>query len=40
MQVTNTDQLFVEEQSLRTSVDVSQSSDTQISNKGNCVFKI
>lgn len=39
MQVTNTDQLHIEEQILRTSVDVSQSCDLQISNKGNCVLK-
>lgn len=37
MQVTNTDQLYVEEQNLRTSVDVSLSSDPQMSIKGNCI---
>lgn len=35
MQVTNTNQLCGEEQSSRTSFDVSQSSDSQVTNKGN-----
>lgn len=39
MQVTNTDQLYVEEQSSRTSLDVSLSSDPQVENKGNYIQK-